>query len=204
METCERCALELVPFFEAVMVSDWTLAEKTYNRVSELEGEADDLKRKVRLSLPRTLFLPVSRDHLLEIVQVQDKIANGAKDIAGLMLGRKMAFPADVHASLTSFLEASLSAVTLARQAMDELSDLITSGFSGREIEFIDKILQQLYDAEHESDVLQVALRRNLFAFEADLSPVDVIFMYRIIDQIGDVADDAQTVGNRMMHLIAS
>jgi predicted phosphate transport protein (TIGR00153 family) len=204
METCERCALALVPFFDAVYSSDWADAEKRYRAVSDLEGDADDLKKQVRLNLPRSLFLPMSRNHLLEIVQVQDRIANGAKDIAGLMLGRKMQFPKEVNDELTGFVKASLDAVILARKVMDELNDLVTKGFSGQEIELIEKMLEELDAAEHESDVLQVKLRRALFDHEVDLNPVTVIFLYRIIDQIGDIADDAQTVGNRMMYLIAS
>ena len=132
----------------------------------------------------------MSRNHLLEIVQVQDRIANGAKDIAGLMLGRKMRFPEEVNEALTRFVKASLDAVTLARKVMDELNDLVTTGFSGREIELIEKMLEELDVAEHESDVLQVKLRRALFDHEADLNPVSVIFLYRVIDQIGDIADD--------------
>ncbi len=204
METCERCVLGLVPFFEAVSGSDWADAEKRYRAVSDLEGVADELKKKVRLNLPRSLFLPMSRNHLLEIVQVQDRIANGAKDIAGLMLGRKMRFPEEVKPALTEFVKASLDAVSLARKVIDQLNDLVTTGFSGREIELVEKMLEELDDAEHESDVLQVKLRRALFDHEADLNPVSVIFLYRVIDQIGDIADDAQTVGNRMMYLIAS
>lgn len=204
METCERCVLGLVPFFEAVSGSDWADAEKRYRSVSDLEGDADELKKKVRLNLPRSLFLPVSRQHLLEIVQVQDRIANGAKDIAGLMLGRKMRFPDQVKPALTEFVKASLDAVSLARKVTAQLSDLVTTGFSGREIELVEKMLEELDDAEHRSDVLQVKLRRALFDHEADLNPVTVIFLYRVIDQIGDIADDAQTVGNRMMYLIAS
>lgn len=204
METCERCALALVPFLDAVSTADWPEVEKCYRAVSDLEGAADDLKRKVRLNLPRSLFLPMSRDHLLEIVQVQDRIANGAKDIAGLMLGRKLQFPAEVNEVLTEFVKASLNAVIIARKVMDELNELVTTGFSGQEIELIEKILEELDIAEHESDVLQVKLRRALFDHEADLNPVSVIFLYRVIDQIGDIADDAQTVGNRMMYLIAS
>jgi uncharacterized protein len=204
METCERCALALFPFFDAVYTSDWTDAEKCYWAVSDLEGDADDLKKRVRLNLPRSLFLPMSRNHLLEIVQVQDRIANGAKDIAGLMLGRKMQFPKEVNEELTQFVKASLDAVTLARKVMDELNDLVTTGFSGQEIELIEKMLEELDVAEHASDVLQVKLRRALFDHEADLNPVSVIFLYRIIDHIGDIADDAQMVGNRMMYLIAS
>ena len=65
-------------------------------------------------------------------------------------------------------------------------------------------MLEELDTAEHESDILQVKLRRSLFDHEADLNSVSVIFLYRVIDKIGDIADDAQTVGNRMMYLIAS
>ncbi len=204
METCERCVLSLVPFFEAVSASDWPDAEKRYLSVSDLEGDADELKKRVRLNLPRSLFLPMSRNNLLEIVQVQDRIANGAKDISGLMLGRKMRFPEEVNPALTEFLKASLDAVTIARKVVDELNDLVTTGFSGQEIELIEKMLEELDTAEHDSDVLQVKLRRALFDHEADMNPVSVIFLYRVIDQIGDIADDAQTVGNRMMYLIAS
>ena len=82
MATCEHCVLALVPFLAAVSASDWAEAEKCYRAVSDLEGDADELKKQVRLNLPRSLFLPMSRNHLLEIVQVQDRIANGAKDIS--------------------------------------------------------------------------------------------------------------------------
>jgi hypothetical protein len=50
METCERCVLALVPFFDAVSASDWADAEKCYRVVSNLEGDADELKKRVRLN----------------------------------------------------------------------------------------------------------------------------------------------------------
>ena len=46
-------------------------------------------------------------------------------------------------------------------------------------------------------------MRRNLFKLEQDLPPVDVMFLYQIIDWIGDVADRAQRVGNRLEQLLA-
>lgn len=204
MIVCEQCAAELVPFAEAVFREDWDEVDRVAARIYELEGEADELKRNIRLKLPRSLFLPVSRDHLLDILQVQDQIANGVKDIAGLVIGRRMQFPAVMHDLLVSYVHASTDAVRLAREAVDELNDLITTGFSGREIEFIEKILDRLHNAESKSDQRQIEVRRILFENEHDLNPVSVMFLYRIIDLVGKVADDSQTVGNRMMYLIAS
>ena len=203
MSICEQCALEIIPFFAATFKGDWPLAEQHHARITELEREADEIKKQIRMNLRRSLFLPVSRNNLLEIVQIQDRIANGAKDIAGLVIGRQLKLPEPLQPLLAGFVEVSISAVTLARVAMDELNDLITTGFTGQEIEFVEKILERLHAAEHDADVQQIEVRRALIEYEHELDAIDVMFIYKVIDRIGDVSDDAQTVGNRMMYLMA-
>ena len=90
MVKAHECASQLVPFIEAVVANDWTEAERLQLHISQLERDADKLKKDVRVHLPKSLFLPVPRSDLLELLSVQDKVANRAKDIAGLMLGRQM------------------------------------------------------------------------------------------------------------------
>lgn len=204
MATCESCAIELIPFIRAVSSDNWTDAEIFYRKIVDFEQEADAVKKDIRLHLPSSLFLPIPRSNLLEILHLQDQIANCAKDIGGLMVGRKMIIPAEIQSPWIEFTEVSVAAVSFAKTAMDELNDLIVTGFSGREIEFIEKILEQLHEAEHASDELQVQVRQALFEQEGSLNPVDVMFLYRVIEHIGDLADEAQTVGNRMLYLIAS
>lgn len=202
--TCEKCALGLRPFLEAVLSEKSDDLARYYEQISALEGDADELKKEIRLNLPRSLFLPVSRNNLLEVLHVQDRIANAAKDIAGLMLGREMKLPAAIHQEFMDYVDVSVLTVTCARVAMDELNDLVTAGFSGREIEFIESKLDLLNNAESESDKHQIKVRQALFRLESELNPIDVMFLYKIIDLIGDLSDDAQTVGNRMMYLIAT
>ncbi len=203
MITCERSVESLATFFEAVLENDWDAAASAAARISAEEKEADNIKREIRLHLPRSLFLPVARTDLLELLHSQDKIANRSEDVAGLVIGRKMTFPATIAGEMSNFVAASVSAVQLARSAMDELNDLVVSGFSGQEIEVVEKILVDLQAAESHSDEVQVTLRQALLEQEATLNPVDVFFMYKIIDLVGDIADYAQSVGNRMMYLIA-
>ena len=45
--------------------------------------------------------------------------------------------------------------------------------------------------------------RKILFRLEKDLPPVDVIFLYKIIDWIGDLADRASRVGGYLQLLLA-
>lgn len=204
MEVCSDCAEKLVPFFEATIETDWTLATAIYEEISELENNADDLKKQVRLRLPRSLFLPVSRTHLLELLHIQDKIANGAEDVAGRSIGRHLQIPPRAQPEFLAFLLSSVETVRLAQKTMIELNDLMLSGFSQQRIEIIEAVLDKLHTAEHANDLKQVELRKVIFAIEKELDPVDAIFQYNIVELIADIADQAQTVGNRMMYLIAS
>ncbi len=49
----------------------------------------------------------------------------------------------------------------------------------------------------------QVEIRTMLFEIEKDLPPVDVIFLYQIIQWVGDAADLAQRVGSRLQFMLA-
>jgi predicted phosphate transport protein (TIGR00153 family) len=64
-------------------------------------------------------------------------------------------------------------------------------------------LIEELDVIEQDTDSLQIEVRRSLFKLEKDLPPVDVMFLYQIIDWIGDVADRAQRVGNRLEQLLA-
>ncbi|MGN0926980.1 TIGR00153 family protein [Ectopseudomonas mendocina] len=198
-----ECAANLVPFFEAVMAEDWAKVEQVQQEMSRLEHEADKLKKSVRLHLPKSLFLPVPRSDLLELLSVQDKVANRAKDIAGLMLGRQMAIPQALQQLVRTYVQRSVDASAQALKAMNELDELLETGFAGREAVLVENLIEELGSIENDTDRLQIEVRRNLFKLEKDLPPVDVMFLYQIIDWIGDVADRAQRVGNRLEQLLA-
>lgn len=198
-----ECAANLVPFFEAVMAEDWAKVEQVQQEMSRLEHEADKLKKSVRLHLPKSLFLPVPRSDLLELLSVQDKVANRAKDIAGLMLGRQMAIPQALQPLMRTYVQRSVDASAQALKAMNELDELLETGFAGREAVLVETLIEELGVIEQDTDRLQIEVRRNLFKLEKDLPPVDVMFLYQIIDWVGDVADRAQRVGNRLEQLLA-
>lgn len=203
MKVASQAAGELLLFMDALLDENWDEARSKAEKVIALEDKADDLKREVRLNLPRSLFMPVSRSDLLELLHMQDKIPNLAKDIAGLAIGREMSIPEELKLTLRQYVAYSIGATNLAVQALNELDELIETGFSGKEVEVITEMVKRLDQAEHDTDLQQIEVRNQLFAIEKDMNPVDVMFLYRIIDWIGDIADYSQTVGNRLLYLIA-
>ncbi|MEH6822358.1 MAG: TIGR00153 family protein [Motiliproteus sp.] len=203
IEKAHNCAIQLIPFFEAVLAKDWTEAEKVQQRISALEHEADELKQYLRQHLPKSLFMPIPRTTLLDILRMQDRIANKAQDIAGIMLGRQMQIPASMAEPMMDYLKCSLSVTRQAVDALNELDELVVTGFRGREADVVEKMINRLEELESETDKREKQLRLMLFKLETDLPPVEVMFLYNIIDWIGELADRAEQVGSRFMLLLA-
>lgn len=203
MAKADQCAQALLPFIGAVIAQSWEEAGRCLRIINDLEHEADEMKSKLRLQLPRGLFLPLPRADLLELLQLQDAIANRAKDIAGLVFGRRMRFPPSLAELLPSFLQNCLKASSQALAAIGEVQGLVNTGFSGAEIKILEAMIRTLNRIEHETDEEQIRLRQYLFSEESQLAAVDTIFFYKMIDWVGAIADDAQEVGGRVQLFLA-
>ena len=203
MAKVQACLEVLHPFFVAVFSGDWDSATKNRTEITERENEADKLKKQLRLQLPKGLLMPVARRDVLEVLRVQDKLANKAKDISGLILGRKMTFPEELQEPLMQYLQRNLEAARQAQVAINELDELIETGFGSLEIERVEGMLRTLNKIEDDTDDLQITIRAALLERERELPPVDVMFMYKIIEWIGDLADLAQRVGSRLEIMLA-
>ena len=197
------CVKELEPFFEAICAGDAAAIERNHRKIDELEGQADRLKNDLRSHLPRRLFLPVDRRDLLEILDLQDSMADTAQDIAGIFLDRETPAPESMKRPLMELVRAVVRTGDQARAVIDTLDELVEMGFRGREADRCQGMIDELGALEGETDRLGVALVRELFRLESELSPVTVMLWYQIIDWIGDVADNAEKVGNRLRLLIA-
>jgi predicted phosphate transport protein (TIGR00153 family) len=134
---------------------------------------------------------------------MQDKIANRAKDIAGLMLGRQMQIPESIQDELRELLRTALQTIEQAVLALSELDELLAAGFRGHEVDIVERLITELDRLEHKTDEHERELRSSLFRVERDLWPIDVMFLYQVIQWVGDLANRAQQVGSRLQLLLA-
>lgn len=200
----KTCVEGLIPYFQFVFEKDLQGMSAQYQKMATLEHEADEMKRHIRQHLPTSLFMPVSRSDLLELLAAQDKLANKAKDIAGIVLGRKMLIPYEIQSDFLKYLQASVLATEQAVRVGSAFDELVETGFKGHEAKRVTAEITQLSNIEKESDNLQIMIRSHLFNLEKDLPPVDMIFLYKVIDQIGEIADQAQHVGHCIDLLLAN
>ena len=64
-------------------------------------------------------------------------------------------------------------------------------------------MVKELDLIEDDTDMIQIGLRRQLYLREKELNPVDAIFLYTVLDKIGDLADQAERVGSRLELMIS-
>lgn len=203
MAVCHQTAETLIPFFDAVRSDDFERVHTIHLQVSELEQKADKLKKEVRLHLHSGLLLSVSRNDLLELVRAQDKIANAARDVAGLVCGRAIRIPKELQSDFSECVRFAIKAVEALNETLTHLDTLVGTGFVHSRTRAIEKGVDSVDDLERESDRHEHALREKLFALEDDMDPIEVMFLYQVIDLVGDLADRSQAVANRIRIIIA-
>ncbi len=203
MQMADQAAQLLPSLFRATAAEDWDKASEVHKEILAAEKAADKMKRSVRRHLPKSLFLPVPRSDLLALVGIQDNVANTAKDVAVLVIGRKMRFPEKMQEAVMAFTEACVATSHQALLSIQELDELLEVGFSGREVKRVEDMLKELDKLERNTDKLANTLRAKLFKIEQELPPIDVMFYYRILSLLGTVADDAENVGDRLQILMA-
>ena len=114
-----------------------------------------------------------------------------------------MTIPPAIVDSLIEFVKTSIKTTSAAKSVIDELDELIETGFGGRSIDVVEKLIFRLDQLEHETDEQQILIRAQLYPLEEEISPVEVIFLYKIIEQIGNLADCAQTTGDQIQVIVA-
>ena len=197
------CAEDVRALFEALSNGDQAGVVTAKLRIFEKENEADKIKNELRTHLPKSLFMPVDRRDLLEVLQMQDSIADTAQDIAGLLVERPMQLPEPIKDPILVFVNRCIEACRQAADTIEELDELIETGFRGREMDKVEAMIDSLNQIEDDTDDMEHELTSILFKHEDEMNPISVMMWYQIIEWIGDLADYAEKVGDRLRLLIA-
>ena len=193
----------LKEFFEALHEKNFSKVEELQQQISEAEEEADKIKNEVRNHLPRSIFMPINRRDLLEMLDMQDTIADVAQDIVNLLNLRRMSLPEELCKEVVQFVEKAQSVCYMAQDLSREFEDVLESGFGQHGIKKLMEMIDRVSIAETEADDLEDALVHKMFEVEDKVKPVDVFFWYEVFEWIGDLADYSKKTGSRLRLMIA-
>lgn len=198
MEKVSTCVHLLPSLFEALKVGDQALAEKIAAEISLKEHEADITKNDIRNHLPKSLFLALDRGSLLDILTMQDSIADRAEDVAVLTSLKPIKLLPAFQVSFDIFLKKNLECFDGARAIIQELHELLESSFGGIEADKVRTMVEAVAFREHEADVLQRTLLKDLFAAENELTLSSFHLWQRIIENLSDLSNISEKLAYRI------
>jgi predicted phosphate transport protein (TIGR00153 family) len=203
MRVVLECVHQIPALFEALARGSDEEVSAINATIFAKEEEADRIKNELRNRLPKSLFIPVDRRDLLDVLQMQDSIADTAQDIAGLLVERPMELPEFMRDPMLTLARRCVDVCENSAKVIEELDELLAMGFRGKEASRVEEMVTALNRIEDETDELGLELTRRLFQHEDEIKPVSVIMWYQLIQWVGDLADYAEKVGDRLRLMIA-
>ncbi len=203
MQVVNASAQLLRDLFTAASAENWQSVKEIDREIIAAKANADKLRQSIRKHLQKSLFLPVPRTDLLELVARQDKIATAARNISATVVWRSMRFPDKMHGGIDDLVNASTATSQQALTAIQELDELLEVGFTGIEVKRVEAMLKELKKLERRTLRLSQSLHGAMLPLEAELSPIDVMFYYRTLTRLEKLADCARAVGDRLQILMA-
>jgi predicted phosphate transport protein (TIGR00153 family) len=203
MDKVGICVHMLRELFEAIDRKEWEEAEAIAQRISEHEHLADLAKNDIRNHLPKTLYLPIDRSELLEILSIQDSIANFAEDVAVLTTLRPLTIPKEFHDKFKSFLEKNIESYDVASAIIHEMHELVESSFGGHEAEKVNEMINQVAYKEHEADLIQRLLLKDLLQAENQITYSNFYLWQKIFESISSISNLSEKLANRVRMTLA-
>ncbi len=170
--------------------------QKLVDELCKLEHEADITKNDIRNNLSKSVFLPIDKSQFLEILSLQDSIADQAEQIGITLTLRplsKVFLPA-----LAEFYMKNVDTFISAQHIIREVDQLIESSFGGIEAEKVKAMVEQTARKEQESQNQERALRQKICSSTQEWSPPEFYLWMELIDQIGNISTLSEKLANRI------
>ena len=198
MEQVAKCVAKMEASLAAFEHSNWDELEQLASQVSRLEHQADQIKDDIRNKLRRQFFMPIDRSQILDILSIQDNLADTAEDVSVLLTFRRLTNPPGVVVEFQKFRESNVHAFRLAEAIINDLDELLETGFGDAEAEKVRTVIHDIAYAEHQADVLQRGLLKKVLSDEFNLPAADLHMWMQLIKQVACLSNLSENLADRV------
>lgn len=203
MEKSQKCVKKISCIFDALFEKDQQKVLDLAKEISQLEHECDLIKQKMRIQVAKSIFLPIERRDLLQVLSNMDSIADSAEDVGVLLTMRRMELPNGLKEYFTDFLSRTIDVVEESAKVILALDRLLESGFSGPDAEEVISRIDHIDRLEHLADKTQDKLGKKLFEHEEKMSAASLIMWIKIFDRISKISDSAERMMSHIRLMLA-
>jgi len=169
--------------------------------VSNLESEADEIKRRIRGHIPKGTMLSVDKFQLFWYLREQDQVLDAAEDALDWLYFRpEPGIPEVLKKDIFRLVDAVIEPIEELNRMVAEARNYFKS-FSEKQRVVVKDIIRNLRKMEHDADTIEDLIKQKIFNMEAD--PITVFHTVRLAEIIGSMADHAENAGDMMRAMVA-
>jgi hypothetical protein len=203
MKLATECAKYMPDAMEAFLAGDQVRLREIREKVVQMERDADGIYAEIQDRLPRTVFTPVARHDLLKVLEMQEEITDRCEDIVGLLIDLPLEVPVEIQEPLLRMTNRCVEAVVEAREIVKLIDLLLNTGFKGPNVEVMKGKIQDVLVIETDADSIRNEITHALFGHCKDMDAVSIVFLYRLVEWIDDLADCSEQLAIRSRILVA-
>ena len=199
MDQVSKCITKMVEAINAMAAGRHDEIEDLAYEVSRQEHHADQLKDDIRSNLLRRFFMPIEKSEVLEILSLQDSLADTAEDVCKIMTLKELPFKDDFREEFDEFVKLNIDAFNIVASIMGQLDELIESGFGGSEGEKIRGLAHDVAFAEHKADLVQMKLLKKLYACDTEMTVGEFHLWMRWTRVMSRISNVSENLANRIL-----
>ncbi len=203
MEHVSQCVQKMKLAIDTMVAGRYEELDDLAYEVSRLEHHADEVKNDIRNQLLRRFFMPIDKSEVLDILSLQDALADTAEDVCKVITLKKLPFHDGVRELFDEFVEINMKAFTLVSDIISELDELIESGFGGVEAEKIRNLAHDVAVAEHQADLIQLKLLKELYKNDENMTVGEFHLWMRVTRVLSQISNHSENLANKILKTLS-
>jgi predicted phosphate transport protein (TIGR00153 family) len=200
-EKVKECSWAFQQAIECYFSPKCKTFEEFRDEVAQLESEADAIKRRIRGHIPKRTMTPVSTFLIFRYLKQQDSVLDAVEDTLDWISYRsETKIPAELEKDFALLVNAVIDPIENLVSMVAEAREYFKN-YSEKQRVVVKNIIHTLHQQEREVDKFEDIIKRKVFNMEIDA--VTIIYLVRLAEIIGSIADHAQNAGDMMSAMLS-
>lgn len=188
--------LKLKEVMNCFYIGNFTELDEKVNELSNLEHQADIIRRKMEMEFYHGAFLPFDREDRIVLAELVDSVSDMAEATGFSICLSRLEFPSKGQGDFERFMEIIIETVSVLRDCIEQLDvDMGNSMAKAHEVE----------DLEDKADEIERKIIKTIYQLhkEEKIDILTLMELKNIATKLGKIVDRAENASDRALIIAA-
>jgi len=200
-EKVKECTWAFQQAMECYFAPKCKTFEEFRQEITQIESEADAIKRRIRGHIPKRTMMPISTFLVFRYLREQDGVLDAVEDTLDWISYRsETKIPEELKKDFAILVDSVIDPIENLSTMVSQAREYFKT-YSEDQRAVVKDIIHTLHQQEHEVDEFEDIIKKKVFNMEAD--SVTIFHLVRLAETIGSIADHAQNAGDMMRAMLS-